>query len=129
MVKHGFKAMMAEANAVIETVSVHDALALAGDPGVVFVDVRETVELQNGGTVAGAVHAPRGFLEFLADPESPMHKAELSSGKRLVLFCASGGRSTFAAKTLTDMGVGPVCHIAGGFSAWKEGGGPIQQVG
>ena len=126
--KHGFKAMMAEANAVIETISVRDALALAGDPDVQFVDVRETVELQNAGTVAGAIHAPRGFLELLADPESPMHKAELASGKRLVLFCASGGRSTFAAKTLADMGVANVCHIAGGFSAWKEAGGPTQSV-
>ena len=129
MTKRGFKTMMAEANAVIETVSVQDALALVGDPGVVFVDVRETVELQNGGTVAGALHAPRGFLEFLADPESPMHKAELSSDKRLVLFCASGGRSTFAAKTLSEMGIEKVCHIAGGFSAWKQAGGPIQAAG
>ncbi len=129
MVKRGFKAMMAEANAVIETVSVQDALQLVDDPDVVFVDVRETVELRNEGTIAGAIHAPRGFLEFLADPESPMHDRALSSGKRLVLFCASGGRSTFAARTLIDMGIDNVCHIAGGLSAWKQARGPMVEVG
>ena len=69
-----------------------------------FVDVRETAEREKTGTVKGAVHAPRAFLEFMADPASERHIPELSSGKRLVLFCASGGRSALAAKTLKDMG-------------------------
>ena len=122
----GFKQLLAEANAVIETISVSDALALTDDPAVVFVDVRETVELQQSGKVAGAVHAPRGLLEFQADPESPMHAPALSSGKRLVLYCGSGGRSALAAKTLGDMGIGKVCHVAGGFAAWNEAGGPTE---
>lgn len=120
----GFKQLLAEANAQIETISVKDALALAGDPAAVFVDIRHADE-RAAGAVAGAVHAPRGFLEFMADPASPMHKAELGSGKRLVLYCASGGRSALAAKTLMDMGVPHVCHVAGGFAAWKEAGGPV----
>jgi rhodanese-related sulfurtransferase len=128
MVTRGFKMMMAEANAVIDTVSVQDALRLIDDPGAVFVDVRETVELQREGTIPGAVHAPRGLLEFIADPASPMHHQALSSGKRLVLFCASGGRSTFAARTLTEMGIGDVCHVAGGYSAWRHAGGPIERM-
>ncbi len=90
-----------------------------------FVDIRETVELQKSGSVPGAAHAPRGFLEFMADPGGPMHKPELASGARLLLFCASGGRSALAAKTLVDMGVENVAHIAGGFAAWQEAGGPI----
>ncbi|SLN54874.1 rhodanese-like domain-containing protein [Oceanibacterium hippocampi] len=126
MIKRGFKALIAEANASIETISVQDALALHGRPDVAFVDVREQIERQSGGTIAGAVSAPRGFLEFIADPEGPMHRPELSSGKRLVLFCASGGRSTLAVKTLTDMGIDNVCHIAGGFAAWRQAGGPTE---
>jgi rhodanese-related sulfurtransferase len=120
--------MMTEANAVIETMAVRDALAAVDEGDVLFVDVRETVERNESGGVAGSVHAPRGFLEFMADPESPMHKPELMSGKLLVLYCASGGRSAFAAKTLIDMGYDPdrVCHMAGGFSAWKEAGGPTE---
>ena len=127
MVERGFKQMLAEANAVIETMAVQDALAVADDPDVVFVDVRETVELQQSGAIAGAVHAPRGFLEFIADPEGPMHLPELASGKLLILYCGSGGRSALATKTLQDMGIEKVCHIAGGFGAWHEAGGPIDR--
>ena len=124
MVTRGFRQMLAEANAMIETISVDDAQALVGDPDVVFVDVRETVERQTSGGIKGSVHAPRGFLEIIADPESPMHVGSLASGKRLVLYCGSGGRSALAAKTLMDMGLEKVCHIAGGYGAWVEAGGP-----
>ena len=126
MVQRGFKQLIAEANSVIETITVPQALTLVGDPGVQFVDVRETVERQQSGTIQGAVHAPRGFLEFHVDPESPMHNPALGAGKRLVLFCGSGGRSALAAKTLHDMGVANVCHIAGGFAAWRDGEGPTE---
>lgn len=128
MVDRGFKQLLAEANAVIETISVSDALALTDDPTVVFVDVRETVELQQSGKVTGAIHAPRGLLEFQADPESPAHAPAFSSGKRLVLYCGSGGRSALAAKTLGDMGIGDVCHVAGGYAAWNEAGGPTESA-
>ncbi len=123
--RRGFKQMLAEANATIETIDVQHALRLVGDASVQFVDIREAHEVAQSGMAPGAVHAPRGFLEFLADPESPMHKKELA-GRKLVLYCASGGRSTLAAKTLQDMGL-DVCHIAGGMSAWSAAGGPIQK--
>jgi rhodanese-related sulfurtransferase len=126
MLKRGAKQLLAEANAEIKTVTAQEALALVDDPDVVFVDVRETVERQKTGGVKGSVHAPRGFLEFHADPESPMHVAALSSGKKLVLYCAAGGRSALAAKTLKDMGVPNVSHMAGGFGAWKQAGGPTE---
>ena len=67
MLKKGFKDMMAEANAVIDVVSVHDAVARYGDPEVIFIDVREGSEVQKA-RIPGAVHVPRGFLEFMADP-------------------------------------------------------------
>ena len=120
MLKRGFKALLGQANTEIETVSVEDAKTFIDSEDVLFVDVRETQEVQNTGGLPGHVHVPRGLLEFLVDPESPMHKPELSSGKRLVVYCASGGRSALAAKTLQDMGFENVCHIAGGFTAWIE---------
>jgi rhodanese-related sulfurtransferase len=123
MVTRGFKKLLAEANAVIETVSVPEAMALFDDGGVVFVDVRETNEREQTGTVARSVHAPRGFLEFIADPQSPIHNPALSSGKKLIVFCASGGRSTLAVKSLLDMGVTNVVNMAGGYQAWCEAGG------
>ena len=129
MLKRGFKVLLGQANAEIETVSVEDAKTLVNSEDILFVDVRETQEVQNTGGLPGHVHVPRGLLEFLVDPESPMHKPELSSGKRLVVYCASGGRSALAAKTLQDMGVENVCHIAGGFTAWIEAGGTIKPFG
>jgi len=128
MLTRGLKKLLAEANAVIDTVSVHDALEYSDDSNVLFVDVRETAERQESGIVPGAVHAPRGFLEFIVDPEGPMHNDAFSSGKRLVLFCGTGGRSTLAAKTLMDMGFDDVAHIAGGFAAWREAGGAIEPL-
>ena len=126
MVTRGIKQLIAEANAAVDTVSVADAMVMHGDSDVVFVDIRETVELQQVGSVPGAVHAPRGFLEFMADPESPLHKPELASGARLLLYCASGGRSALAAKALVDMGLENVAHVAGGFAAWQEAQGPVE---
>ena len=126
MITYGIRQMMADANAAIDTITAAEAVALADDGATVFVDVRETVERQQMGTIAGAVHAPRGFLELIADPEGPMHNDAFVSGKRLVLFCASGGRSALAAKTLKDMGIGNLANLAGGFPAWVQAGGPTQ---
>jgi rhodanese-related sulfurtransferase len=123
MVKVGFMQMLGEAQAEITNISVDDALALADSDDTVFVDVRERAE-HDASAIVGSEAAPRGFLEFAADPASPMHNAALSSGKRLVIYCASGGRSTLAAKTLQDMGVPNVVNLAGGFQAWSEAGGP-----
>ena len=124
--KIGVKQMLAEANAKIDTIAVHDAIALLDDPEVAFVDLREQVERQQG-TIPGSAHAPRGFLEFQAEPQSDAHNPVFSSGKRLVLFCRSGGRSALAAKTLVDMGVPEVVHIAGGFAAWEAANAPVHK--
>ena len=126
MLPRGFKQMLAEANAVIETMAVQDAVALVNDASVVLVDLREAAERQQSGQVPGAVHIPRGFLEFQVDPDSPMHNPAVTPDRRVLLFCASGGRSALAAKTLKDMGYPNVAHIAGGFAAWKEAGGPVE---
>ena len=119
MLKRGFKDMLAEANAVIETVSVSDLPYLLDDPEVVLVDVRETVERDKDGGIPGSVHAPRGLLEFQADPESPIYNDALKPAQRLVLYCGTGGRSALAAKTLLDMGFSDVASLAGGLNAWK----------
>ncbi len=117
--------MVRSALAEIETITVGEARELLGRDDVVFVDVRETVEYEQG-TIPHAVHVPRGMLEWYADPTVPIHKAELRSGKRLVLFCAAGGRSALAARTLKEMGIDNLCHMAGGFAAWKEAGLPVK---
>jgi len=126
-IKKGIKDLVAEANKVIETISAQDATGLHGRDDVVFVDLRDVRELWREGAVPGAYHAPRGMLEFWVDPESPYHKDVFAQeDKRFVLFCAGGLRSALAAKTLHDMGLENVCHIEGGFGAWREAGGPTE---
>ncbi|MDP4006473.1 rhodanese-like domain-containing protein [Methylobacterium sp. NEAU K] len=122
------KDLVAQANAEVETLSAEEALTRLRQPDTLFVDVREGEELSKTGKIAGSVHVPRGFLEFHVDPASPTHNAELGGGKRLVLYCASGNRSALAAKTLKDMGLGPVSHIAGGFSALEKAGVPVERA-
>ncbi len=117
--------LIGEALAEVASISVDEALAHAGGADALFVDVRERAE-QSAGAITGAVAAPRGFLEFIADPASPMHNPALSSGKRLIVYCASGGRSALAAKTLQDMGYAEVANLTGGFQAWSEAGGPTE---
>ena len=119
--------MVAEANAAVGTLKVEEAKELVGNDEVVFVDVREGGELAAQGKIPGAIHAARGMLEFYADPSAPYHKPELASGKRLVVYCASGGRSALAAKTLKDMGIANVANMLGGFTAWQQEGGPIER--
>lgn len=124
MVTKGFRDMIADANAEIDAMSVGDAMTLLDSDDVVFVDVRETQEHQ-AGAIPGSVHAPRGLLEFVADPGAPMHKPELASGKKLIVYCASGGRSALSAQTLKRMGIDNVVNLAGGIAAWKEAGGAV----
>jgi rhodanese-related sulfurtransferase len=124
--KKGIKALVAEAEAEVDNLSVEDAKALHGRDDVMFVDLRDVRELWREGTVTGSVHAPRGMLEFWVDPDSPYHKDIFAAGKRMVFFCASGWRSALAAKTVQDMGLDNVAHIKGGFTAWKSAGGPVE---
>ena len=126
MLRQSAVQLVGEANEQIETLSPEDGIALLDDAETVFVDVRETTERQQGSAIKGAIHAPRGFLEFHADPDHPFYQQAMREDKRLVLYCATGGRSALAAKTLKDMGYPRVCHIAGGFGAWTKAGGPTE---
>jgi rhodanese-related sulfurtransferase len=114
--------LVSEASKGLQTLSAEEALKLVGTTDVVFIDVRETDELQKTGKLQGAIHVPRGLLEFQADPTSPVHKPELGGRKKLVLYCASGGRSALAAKALHEMGITNVAYVAGGLPALQRAG-------
>ncbi len=124
--KKGYKELLAEAEAEIQTLSADDAIALYGKDEVVFVDLRDPRELEREGRMPGAFHCTRGMLEFWIDPESPYHKPVFADDKRFVFFCAGGWRSALAAKTAQDMGLEKVAHVAGGFGAWRKAGGPVE---
>lgn len=92
---------------------------------ITVIDIREPDELKQSGTISGAVNAPRGMLEFYADSSLPYHKPEFAKGKRIILYCASSGRSALAVKTLKEMGFTNVAHIDGGLKAWQTAGLPV----
>ena len=123
----GYRELLDDARRRIENMPAADALALHDDPDVLFVDLRDVRELGRDGMIPGAFHAPRGMLEFWIDPASPYHREEFASGRRLLFYCASGWRSALAADTARRMGIERVAHIDGGFTAWKEAGGPVEQ--
>lgn len=122
----GVEQLVAEARAAIEEVSVEEAIALAGSDDVVIVDIRDVRELQREGKIPGAFHCPRGMLEFWIDPESPYHKPVFAEDKRFLFHCAKDWRSALATALAQRMGLKPVAHIKGGFTAWKEAGGPVE---
>jgi rhodanese-related sulfurtransferase len=125
-IKKGYKQLLEEANAEIETLTVADAITRFGDAGTVFVDLRDPREMDREGKIPGAFACTRGMLEFWIDPESPYGKPIFQEEKRFIFFCAGGWRSALAAKTARDMGMENVAHIEGGFGAWKQAGGPIE---
>ncbi|CAB4759854.1 MAG: rhodanese-like domain-containing protein [Actinobacteria bacterium] len=124
-VTKGIKELLAEANEAVRTVPTAEAIAMLGEDGVTFVDLRDPRELERDGMVPGAFHATRGMLEFWVDPASPYHKPIFAEDRQFVLYCASGWRSALSAKTLVDMGMTNVAHVEGGFTAWKQADGPV----
>lgn len=124
--KKSSRQLVAEANSQIETLPVAEARKLLGRPDTLFVDLREKGELRREGKLPGAVSAPRGLLEFWVDPQSPYFNPAFEGDRKLVLFCAMGWRSALAAKTLQDMGFEKICHIEGGFTAWRDAGAPVE---
>ncbi|MEM7300524.1 MAG: rhodanese-like domain-containing protein [Pseudomonadota bacterium] len=114
------------ANAEVVTIGVEDSAAAQASGDAVLVDIRDIRELNRVGRIPGAIHAPRGMLEFWVDPESPYHRDVFAQeGKTYILFCAAAGRSALAAKALQDMGFGPVAHMEGGFGLWTEKDMPV----
>ena len=124
----GYKALLEAAKREIEEIDAAAAVALAGDPSVVLVDLRDPRELKIEGKVPGSFHCPRGMLEFWIDPESPYFKPVFGEDKKFVFYCAGGWRSALAAQTAQRMGLKPVAHIVGGFGAWKAAGGAVETL-
>src|SRR5262245_42432472 len=113
----------------LENLSVEDLKReIAEGKNLLLVDIREIQETVDLGTIPSAVHAPRGMLEFWADPASPYYRDWFKEDKRIVVFCAGGGRSAFAAQALIDMGYRDVAHLDPGFNGWKKAGEPVEDV-
>ena len=123
----GVRQLVAEADAAIETVTAAEA-AQRQRRGAVIVDLRDIRERTREGFISGSFHAPRGMIEFWVDPDSPYFKDIFGSGREFIFHCASGWRSALATKAVQDMGLRPVSHIGGGFSAWKKEDAPTMKT-
>ena len=127
----GFRALVDEATAQITTYTVAQVCERlsAADPRLQVVDIRDVRELEREGTVPGALHAPRGMLEFWVDPDSPYYKPVFGDeSKEFVLFCGAGWRSALATQTLNNMGMSNVAHIDGGFAEWLKQSAPTETL-
>jgi rhodanese-related sulfurtransferase len=121
------KELLAAANAAVAKIKPQEAAALIGADNVLVVDVRDGAELQSTGKIRGAMHVSRGMIEFRADPDSPYHDKAFSRDKTVLVYCASGGRSALAGKSLKELGYSDVRNL-GGFRDWLESGGAVERV-
>lgn len=120
--------MVNEANSAVEVMDAEASADLVDTDEAIFVDVREPVELAREGKVPGAVHVPRGVLEFAIADDSPAHNPLFTMDKKIVFYCTNGSRSALAALTAKDMGLKQVVNMAGGFDAYKAIGGDVEEV-
>lgn len=126
--KKGITQLVDEANQIVREISIEEARSMYGQEGVQFIDIRDVRELQRDGKVSGAYHCPRGMLEFWVDPESPYAKSIFQKDLTFVLYCAKGMRSALAGRAVIEMGLPKVVHVQGGFAAWRDIDGPIEEV-
>ena len=120
------KDLVDAANAVVPKITAAQAQEIISKGNALIVDVRDAPEVQQSGKVAGAVHVPRGMLEFRADPESPYHDQNFAKDKTVLLYCASGGRAALGGQALKELGYGEVYNL-GAFKDWVEGGGAVDK--
>jgi rhodanese-related sulfurtransferase len=120
--------MVEEAEETVESVSVEELRAELEAGESIPVDIRDIREVWIEGSIPDAEHAPRGMIEFWADPGTEYYKPFFDPGNRYVLYCNEGGRSALAARDLRGMGYPDVAHLAGGFTAWQAADAPTVDV-
>ena len=115
--------LVSEAMSEIKTIDAGEAYQMVQNKNCNLIDIRESNELENTGSVEGATHIPRGMLEVYLDPNSPIFQnGKIDQNKEFVLFCAGGVRSALAVKSLKEMGYEKISHIDGGFAVMSSSG-------
>lgn len=114
------------ANGSVPRISSEEGIAIHKAGDTVFVDVRDSKEIDESGTIAGALRISRGFIEFAADPATPYHNEALQKDAKIALVCGAGGQAALTGKTMQDMGYTSVMNV-GGIGDWKDAGGPMEK--
>lgn len=120
--------LVEEAERDVESVSVAELRTEVEAGETTVLDIRDIREVWIEGSIPDAKHAPRGMIEFWADPDTEYYKEFFDPDRRYVLYCNEAGRSALAAKRLREMGYHDVAHLEGGFTAWQEAGGEVDDV-
>ena len=120
------KEMMDAANAAVPRITPAQARDMIAQGNALIVDVRDALEVEKSGKIAGAVNVSRGLLEFRADPDSPSHDKSFAKDKNVIVYCGSGGRAALSGKVLKDMGYERVYNL-GGFKDWADSGGAVEK--
>ena len=116
---------MSEANSVVEKITVSDGIEKHKEGEALFIDVRDSADIANTGTITNCLRIPRGMMEFVADDASPLHNKNLAKNKEIVLVCGAGGMAALTGKTLLDMGYTKIQNV-GGIGDWIKAGGPVE---
>ena len=118
-----------EAKKEIENISVEQLKnEINSNPNMLLLDIREIQERIELGTIPNSTHCPRGMMEFWASPQSPYYRDYFQADRRTVVYCAGGGRSVLATRTLLDMGFSNVANLDNGFRGWQQAGETIDDV-
>ena len=127
-IQKGYKKLVEEAEKNLQAIDSAELNAkLQGlDDTLLLIDLRDVRELKREGKIPGALHIPRGMLEFWIDPDSPYYRAEFDKAEELILYCNKGWRSALAAQSLQAMGVENITHLQGGMEQWLKDGGEAQ---
>ena len=115
-----------EAYNEIPQVNPEEALEMQNN-GALIIDTRESNELAMTGKIKGAVHIPRGLIEFQNKETNPNGVDGFTKDKKIILYCAAGARAALAGKALKDLGFSSVYNL-GGFPDWINSGLPVEKV-
>ena len=113
-----------EANKVVNKIDVNVALEKHKNNSAIFIDVRDSSDIAETGTITGALKIQRGLIEFVADDSHRLHNKALKKDSEIILVCGAGGQAALTGKTLVDMGYSNVSNV-GAIGDWENNGGPM----
>lgn len=113
-----------EANAVVKRIDVEEAIEKHNSKSAIFIDVRDSSDIAETGTITDALQIQRGLIEFVADEATELYNDALKKDSEIILVCGAGGQAALTGKTLVDMGYTNVSNV-GAISDWKKSNGPM----
>ena len=113
-----------EANMVVKKIDINDALKKHENKSAIFIDVRDSSDISETGSISGALKIQRGLIEFVADENHGLYNKTLKKDSEIILVCGAGGQAALTGKTLIDMGYSNVSNV-GAIGDWEKKGGPM----